>query len=141
MRLLDEIATHLQALPAELANVVRDLLLRPHLYRDSAHICRVAQTPRRSCDRWMLRSGLSSLRRVVQASRALWSTTLLRYHESTLRDAATRVGAHSAKQLSRDIRAVVGVNPFRARRLANDELVARAKRHVTTLTKRGSEVP
>ena len=124
------LAIRTQRLPRALQRVIADVIARPATYAGVADVCAATGAPQRSCHRWVTGSGLVSLRRLIQAARVLHAAPLLQRRRLTLDVVAASVGNTSAKQLSADIRAVLGGGLSLAAGLTDDEMLERASAYV-----------
>lgn len=115
------------AVPLSLSSTMADVVLLPAAYRGSQDVCTMAQMPRRTCDRWISRSPMRSLHRLLQASRAVAGATLLRLERLQLDSVARSVGARSGRTLAKDIHTILGASPRAAARLSNRVLLRRAE--------------
>lgn len=122
-RFLVRIEPNLSRLPQTFGSLIVDAVRRPYEYSNVAAVCGLAGVPRRSCDRWFSQAGLVSISRLITAARVLRSIGPIRDGRRAIAAIARDVGAVSARQLSFDVRRVVGQTPSSVRRLRDEPIL------------------
>ena len=117
-------ATPCDSLPAAIASAIRQAFDRPDQVRSVSDLAGAARTTRRSLDRWLARTGLSSARTLLSCARVNAAFHLLSDGKLSAAQVASMVGYASVRSLSREMCAIAGHPASSIRRqLSQGELV------------------
>lgn len=107
-KVIEALAERLAGLPERLRLALESLMLAPTASATVDALATHAQMTRRTCERWLVRSGLPSPRTLIMVARLLYAHRLLMDPGYTVEDVARRLGFSRSRVLQTYLREVFG---------------------------------